>query len=233
MAFHTFAVRALVASSALVWAGSAYAQTPSTQDLVGTWNLTLTSPQGTHPTTMTIRDEAGQLAGAVTGLPGTTPVAVKTSEAGVTMSFSVEYEGQPLPVVMTGKITGTDMKGTVDYASGAAAGDFSGSKAGAAAATPVAAAGGSLTGAWAVTGGGGGGYSFKFTQEGTAVSGALVTPDGAELPLKGTFANNVLDLAVTADGANGTVKGTLEGETLTGTYDIGGNAGSWSAARKP
>ena len=68
--FHPLAVRALVASSALVWAGAAYAQAPSNQDLVGTWNITMTSPQGSHPTTMTIREEAGQLVGAMTGLPG-------------------------------------------------------------------------------------------------------------------------------------------------------------------
>jgi hypothetical protein len=229
MAFHTLAVRALVASSALLWAGAAYAQAPSNQDLVGTWNITLTSPQGTHPTTMTIREEAGQLSGAVTGLPGTTPVVVTTSQAGVTLTFSVDYEGQPIPVVMTGKVSGADIKGTVDYAGGGAAGDFTGSKAGAA----TAAAGNSLTGVWAITGDGGGGYSFKFSHEGAAVTGMLVTPDGAELPLKGTFENNALNLAVTSDSMSGTIKGTLEGESLKGSYDIGGNAGSWTAVRKP
>lgn len=229
MAFHTFAVRALVAASALVWVGVAHAQAPSNQDLVGTWNITLTSPQGTHPTTMTIREEGGQLAGAVTGLPGTTPVVVKTSESGVTMTFSVDYQGQPIPVVMSGKVSGADIKGTVDYASGGAAGDFSGSKAGAA----TAAAGNSLTGVWTITGDGGGGYSFKFSHQGAAVNGVLITPDGAELPVKGTFENNALKLAVTSDSVSGTVTGTLDGEALKGSYDIGGNAGSWSAVRKP
>lgn len=229
MALDTFAVRALIASSVLVWASTVLAQAPSNQDLIGTWNITLTSPQGTHPTTMEIREESGQLAGSVTGLPGTTPVVVKTSESGVTMSFSVDYQGQPIPVVMTGKVAGTEIKGTVDYASGGAAGDFSGAKAGAA----TAAGASSLTGTWEVTGDGGGGYSFQLTQEGTAVNGVLRTPDGAELPLKGTYENNVLNLAVTADAAPGTIKGALEGAGLKGSYDIGGNAGSWSAVRKP
>ena len=229
MAFHQFAVRALVASSALVWAGVAFAQAPSNQDLVGTWNITLTSPQGTHPTTVTIREEGGQLAGAVTGLPGTTPLVVKTSESGVTMSFDVDYQGQPIPVVMIGKVSGTEIKGAVDYANGGAGGDFTGTKAGA----TDAAVGASVTGTWDITGDGGGGYSFSFTQDGSAVSGVLKTPDGLELPVKGTFENSVLNLAVTADGAAGTVKGTLEGAALKGSYDIAGNAGSWSAVRKP
>jgi hypothetical protein len=128
---------------------------------------------------------------------------------------------------MVGKVTGTSIAGTVDYANGGAAGDFSGSKASA------ATAGGSVAGAWDITGDGGGGFSFALTQEGTAVSGVLRTPDGLELPVKGTFENNALDLAVTAGDAPGTVKGTLEGAALKGRYDIAGNAGSWTATRKP
>lgn len=229
MSLNAFAVRVLVASSVLVCAGAALAQSPSNQDLIGTWNITLTSPQGTHPTTMQIREESGELAGSVTGLPGTTPVVVKASESGVTMSFSVDYQGQPIPVVMTGKLAGTEIKGTVDYAGGAAAGDFSGAKAGAA----VAESATSLTGTWDVSSEAGGGYSFQLTQEGAAISGVLRTPDGAELPLKGTYENNVLNLAVTADAAPGTIKGALEGTGLKGSYDVGGNTGSWSAVRKP
>lgn len=231
MSMHTRAVRALVASLTLTWAVAAHAQAPSNQDLIGTWNLTMTSPQGSHPTTLTIREEGGQLAGNLSGLPGPSPVAVKTSETGVTLSFSVDYQGQAVPVVMSGKVTGSDIRGTVDYAGGAAGGDFSGSKA---AATASSAAGdSSLTGTWDITGDNGGGYSFKLTQEGTAVSGILRTPDGAEVPVKGTFENGALTLAVSTDSMSGTIKGARDGAALKGTYDIGGNAGSWSATRKP
>ena len=215
---------------ALAWAGAAHAQAPSNQDLIGAWSITMTSPQGSHPTTLTIREDGGQLTGTLTGLPGPSPVAVKTSDAGVTLSFSVDYQGQPVPVVMSGKVTGTDIKGTVDYAGGAAGGDFSGSKAGAAAS---AADDSSVTGNWDITGDGGGGYAFKLTQEGTGVTGILRTPDGAEIPVKGTFENNALSLAVATDSVSGTIKGVREGAALKGTYDLGGNSGSWSAVRKP
>lgn len=228
MPIHTFAGRAFVALTALAWAGAASAQAPSNQDLIGTWNITLTSPQGVHPTTMLIQEEAGTLSGTVTGLPGTTPLVITSSESGVTLSFSVDYQGQPIPVVMSGKLTGTDIKGTVDYANGSASGDFSGAKAGA----EVAAAT-SLAGAWDVTGDAGGGYGFALTQDGTAVSGVLRTPDGAELPLKGTFEANVLNLSVAADAVSGTITGALDGASLRGRYDIDGNAGAWSAVRKP
>ena len=224
MASYTRVVRGCVAASALGLASLAFAQAPTANDLVGTWNITMTSPVGSHPTTMAIREEGGQLTGTVDGLPGATPVVVKTSDAGVTFAFSVDYQGGPVSVVMAGKIAGSDIKGSVDYADGAAAGDFSGSKAGAAA---------SLAGVWAISGDGGDGFSFALTQEGTAVGGVLRTPDGNELPLKGTLENGRLALTVMSDSASGTIDGTYEAGVLKGRYDISGNAGSWSAVRKP
>lgn len=230
MAFRTFTFQALVASSVVVCASVATAQSLSTQALVGTWNMTLTSPQGTHPGTVTITEGAGKLTGAMTGAMGSLPVDVKTNETGVSLAFTVDYQGQPLPVVMAGKVDGATIKGTVDYGHGAATGDFTGTKGGAAAS---AAPSSGVIGAWDIIGDGGGGYSFNFTQAGTAVSGTLKTPDGAELPVKGTFEGNALALAVVADSFSGTIKGTLEGAALKGSYDLGGNAGSWSATRKP
>ena len=53
------------------------------------------------------------------------------------------------------------------------------------------------------------------------------------MPLKGTFENSALSLAVTPDDMAGTLKGAFEGAVLKGSYDIGGNAGAWSATRKP
>lgn len=230
MTFRLFAFRALVASSVVVCAGAATAQVPSTQDLVGTWSLTMTSPQGTHPGTLVIKDEAGKLAGAMTGEMGSIPVDVKTTETGVSIAFTVDYQGQPLPIVLAGKVAGATMKGAVDYGNGAAAGDFTASKGGAAAGAGAA---GPLAGVWDITGDGGGGYSFNFTQDGTTVGGTLKTPDGLDIPIKGTLEGSALTLTVVADGLSGTIKGTLDGGVIKGTYDIGGNAGAYSAARKP
>lgn len=233
MAFRKFAFQAVFASAVVVCASVATAQSPSTQALVGTWSVMLTSPQGTHPGTVTITEEAGKLAGAMTGAMGSLPIDVRATETGVSLAFTVDYQGQPLPVVMAGKVDGATMKGTVDYGNGSATGDFTGTKGGAAAAPTAAGATSAVAGAWDVTGDGGGGYSFHLTQEGTAVSGTLKTPDGVELPVKGTFEGNALTLAVAADSLAGTIKGTLEGPALKGSYDLGGNAGSWSATRKP
>ncbi len=224
-------LKALVVSSVLASAATGAAQAPSNQDLVGAWNVTLTSPQGTHPSVFTIKDEAGQLAGSVALGPQTAPVAVKTSDSGVTLSFTVDYQGQPLPVVLSGKLADGALKGTVDYGSGAAAGDFEGRRAGAA--TGAAAATTTLTGTWTISSSGGSGWAMTLTQDGSAVTGTLTNAEGGvSLPLKGTLTSGALDLAVTGE-ASGTVRGTLDGNALKGTYDIDGNTGAWTATRKP
>jgi hypothetical protein len=222
--------KALVASALLAFPAAALAQTAE-KDLIGSWNLTLTSPQGTHPTTVDIKDDGGKLVGNVTGLPGTTPASVERTDTGVRIVFSVDYQGQPIDVVMSGKVTGNTVKGTVDYAGGAAAGEFQGSKTGTDAAAGATA---KVGGAWTISSDGGSGWSMELTQTGTSVTGALKNADqGMTLPVKGTFEGGALILNVESTDAAGIVKGTLDGAMLKGTYEIGGNAGSWSAVRRP
>lgn len=234
MSQHSLLFPALVASTILVSASAASAQAPTAQELVGTWNLTLTSPNGSHPTTLAVTEDGDKLTGAITGLPATTPVTITTSEKGVTVSFSVDYQGQAVPVVLTGKIDGTEIKGVVDYAEGAAAGDFQGSKAGAATAPRGPAAAGSLSGSWLVTAhASSAGWSMDLVQEGSNVSGTLKNAEqGMALQLKGTLESSALSLDVSGD-MSGTMKGTLEDGALKGSYDVGGSSGSWSATRKP
>lgn len=231
MPFQSFVRKALVASALLSIPAAALAQTE--KDLVGTWNITMTSPQGTHPTTVDIKEEGGKLVGSVTGLPGTTPATVERTETGLKIAFSVDYQGQPIEIVMAGKVTGTSVKGTVDYANGAAAGDFQGTKAGSTS-TAGATAPAGVGGAWTVSSDGGSGWSFDLTQNGAAVTGALKNADqGISLPVKGTFEGAALTLTVDSTEVAGTVKATLDGAMLKGSYDIGGNAGTFSAVRRP
>ncbi|BCS35596.1 hypothetical protein TBR22_A48300 [Luteitalea sp. TBR-22] len=232
MPINTMQFRAFVAAAAVLCAGAAYAQAPTANDLVGTWNLTLTSPQGTHPMTMDVKEDAGKLVATATGLPLVGTPTIAPTDSGVKISFAIDYQGQPIDIVMTGKVTGAEIKGAVDYAGGAASGDFSGTRAGAAASASTSAAAG-VAGVWDITGDGGGGWSLNLKQEGSAVTGFLKSPDGMELPVKGSLEGNALSLNVSSDAASGTVKATLEdGKLVKGNYDIAGNAGSWSATRK-
>jgi hypothetical protein len=233
MTISQLAFRAFVASSVVVCASAVQAQAPSSQDLVGTWKVTMTSPQGSHPMTLIVTDTAGKLAGTVSGEMGSLPASVETSEAGVKILFTVDYQGSPLPIALTGKLASGALKGTSDYGNGMAAGEFEGSKEGAAA--PAAAADvSSVAGIWTISSSGGDGWSLELTQEATGVSGFLKNDgQGVTLPVKGTLEAGALTLAITGGDASGTIKGALEAGALKGSYEVNGDTGTWSATRKP
>lgn len=233
MTISQLAFRAFLASSVVVCALAVHAQAPSSQDLVGTWKVTMTSPQGSHPMTLIVTDTAGKLAGTVSGEMGSLPASVETSEAGVKILFTVDYQGSPLPIALTGKLASGALKGTSDYGNGMAAGEFEGSKEGAAA--PAAAAdASSVAGTWTISSSGGDGWFLELTQEAAGVSGFLKNDgQGVTLPVKGTLEAGALTLSITGGDASGTIKGTLEAGALKGSYEVNGDTGTWSATRKP
>jgi hypothetical protein len=233
MTISQLAFRAFLASTVVVCASAVQAQAPSSQDLVGTWKVTMTSPQGSHPMTLTVTDTAGKLAGTVSGEMGSLPASVETSEAGVKILFTVDYQGSPLPIALTGKLASGALKGTSDYGNGMAAGEFEGSKEGAAAPAATADAS-SVAGTWTISSSGGDGWSLELTQEAAGVSGFLKNAgQGVTLPVKGTLEAGALTLAITGGDASGTIKGTLEAGALKGSYEVNGDTGTWSATRKP
>ncbi|HTV02870.1 MAG TPA: putative Ig domain-containing protein [Luteitalea sp.] len=238
MTFSQHVFRAFVASTMVICASAAHAQTPAPKELVGTWKLTMTSPQGTYPSTLVLDDASGRLQGTVTiATAGVVPVTVETSDAGVKLSFSVDYQGQAVPVVMMGKLTEGTFKGTVDYMSGAAAGEFEGKKDGASSAVPAAGAvtaPAGVAGNWTIASSGGSGWAFELTQDATTVAGFLKNADqGMTLPVKGTLEGDALSLTITGD-VSGTIKGTLDSSgVIKGTYVVDGNSGNFSATRKP
>lgn len=220
--------------------GLAVAQSTPSSSIAGQWALTLNSPNGTHPVTASIRDEGGTLVGTVSTPGGTLPLAVSTTDAGaVVMAFTVQYEGQPLPVTMTGKPTGDAIKGTVKYG-GQAEGDFTGNRA---APTAAAAPAGSVAGTWAIRAVAPSGqtlesWSLTLTQAGTAVKGTLNNREsGAAIATSGTLTGSALSVKGTGEiqGAQTDIElsGTVDGDAIKGSYTAGGNTGSWTATRKP
>ena len=236
MTISQFALRALLASSVAVCATAAHAQTPGEAELVGTWKLSVTSPQGTYPSTVVLDNASGKLQGTVTiATSGVLPVTVEPNDGGVKLSFTVDYQGQAVPVVMTGKVTSGLIKGTVDYMDGAAAGEFEGKKDGAAApAAGAVPATSGVAGNWTIASSGGTGWAFELTQDATTVGGFLKNADqGLTLPVKGTLEGDALSLTITGD-VSGTITGSLESSgVIKGSYVVDGNSGSFSATRKP
>jgi hypothetical protein len=79
--------------------------------------------------------------------------------------------------------------------------------------------------------------SMSLKKEGDKLTGTLVTPQNAEIPVTGTQTGADVAVAFTVQSQNGPVpvalKGRQDGESMKGTVDIGNGAdrGDWTATR--
>jgi hypothetical protein len=65
---------------------------------------------------------------------------------------------------------------------------------------------------------------------GTSLTGLAVATDGDATELAGEVDGNDVEVWVAEEPATVVATGVIEGTTLTGTFNAGGNAGSWDAA---
>jgi hypothetical protein len=165
--------------------------------------------------------------------------------------FTVNFQGTPIPITLTGKIKGNTIDGKADFG-GMAEGDWSAKRveattakaAAAAPAAPVASngnrgiSGGGLTGTWDVT--------FKtpqgdfpavatLTAEGTKLSGTMGSQLG-ETPVSGNVDGTKVMLSLVVQSPQGNMNvamtGELQGDSITGTADVSGMGQmEWSARR--
>ena len=217
------------------------AQSP---DVNGTWDATLTSPQGTFNVKMALKQDGEKITGAVKGQNGELPLQGTLKGKDVTIKYTVNFQGNDLPITITATADATSLKGTADYG-GFAQGDFTAKKAGdGAAAAPAktesAGSSANVSGAWAFTvesANGSGSPTFNFKQEGEKLTGQYKGAFG-EAPVAGTFKDNKIEftLKVEAQGQALNIKyaGTLEKDgTMKGTAELGelGSA-TWTAKRQ-
>lgn len=160
--------------------------------------------------------------------------------------FTVNFQGNPLPITLTGKVDGASITGKADFG-GFAEGDWSGKKVDAATVAAVAAPAAAPASS-AAKGGVGGKWdltiktqmgdlpaSAEFIDAGGKITGTLMGPQGA-INIAGTFDGNVLKLEFTAPTPNGdipiTMTGDVSGDSIEGKADFGGmGSGEWSAKR--
>jgi hypothetical protein len=221
--------------------------------VVGSWDVTIDSPQGQRTVLMVIKKDGEKFTGAMKSPQGERPldsVAVKGDE--ITFVMTRQVQGQDMVITYKGKIAKDSMKGDADFG-GLATGtwsavphkeDAAGASAGAAAtpATPAAPSSGAnnISGAWdfaVETAGGSGAPTFTFKQDGETLTGTYKGQFG-EAPLTGT---------VKGDNVEFTIKISAQGQSITAAYsgkitgkdsmkgivalgDLG--EGTWSAKRK-
>jgi hypothetical protein len=212
-------------------------------DVSGEWDVTLNSPHGSRAFKASLRQSGETLKGAIgtqaeeLQLEGT----VKGKE--VKVSYTVQYQGNPLVITLTGQLEGDTIKGSADFG-GFAQGDWTATRASAAAtavaagAAPAARATDEFTGDWDVTvNSPQGAFNFQasFKQDGEKLGGTIKSPRG-ELPFEGTVTAKQLKFSYTVPFQGNplliTMTGAIDGDAIKGQADFGGFAqGDWTAKR--
>lgn len=215
---------------------------------VGTWDITIDSPNGQRTTMLVIKKEGDKLTGAFKSPRGERPldsVSVKGDDITFVMTAPVGG-GQDMVMTYKGKIAKDSMKGDADFG-GMATGTWSAvpHKEDAAAAPPsapqAASAGAmNITGVWnftVETSQGSGSPAFTFKQEGENLTGTYKGQFG-EAPLTGAVKGNDIKFAikVNAQGQDLTITyaGKIESkDSMKGTVSIAElGEGTWTAKRK-
>jgi hypothetical protein len=215
-------------------------------DLTGDWDVTITSPLGTNTVQATFQHNGEKLGGVFKSARGHLPFEGSVTGKEVKLLYTIQYEGNPMVITMTGTAEGNSIKGPADFG-GLATGDWSAQRKTTTASPggPAPAAGASsgdkvdVSGTWTFeveTSAGSGSPTFTFTQQGEKLSGQYKGAFG-EAPLTGTVQSNTITFSfkVSVGGTEGTVTyfGTIAKDSMKGTATLGelGSA-TWTAKRQ-
>ena len=227
----------------LFCATTVVAQSPNA---AGTWDATLTSPQGTFNVQLLLKQDGEKLTGVVKGQRGETPVEGALIGKDIKLKYTIKFQDNDMLITLTGVLDGAAIKGTADYG-GLANGEFNAkrpSDAGTTTKAPAGAAAASdktdISGAWSLqveSSAGSGSPTFTFKQDGEKLTGQYKGLFG-EAPLTGTVKENKVDfvIKVEAQGQQMTITytGTVEKDgSMKGTAQLGDlGSATWTAKRQ-
>ncbi len=102
-------IRLHVAALALVvfGASSAFAQTT----IVGDWDMTINSPQGANTTKVTFKQDGEKVDVLFKGPQGELPFTGTLTGSDLKFVFTIQFQGMPLEIAMTGKVENDAMTG--------------------------------------------------------------------------------------------------------------------------
>lgn len=235
-------IMALAIGSAIVVAAQ------EAPNVVGTWDMTIDSPQGQRKTVLVIRQEGDKLKAAMKGAQGERPLdsaVLKGDE--ITLVMTIQFQGSDMVITYKGKAEKDSMKGEADFG-GLATGDWAAVRqsSGAPAATAAApapaptASATDISGAWAFTvesPQGTGTPAVTFKQEGERLTGTYKGRLG-EAPLMGTVKGSDVSFTIKINFQGQDMEmaftGKLEGKDgMKGAVNFGGLAnGTWTAKKQ-
>ena len=89
----------------------------------GTWDATLTSPQGTFNVQLILKQDGEKLSGVVKSPRGETPIEGTSNGKDIKLKYTIKFQDNDMLIILTGALDGAAIKGTADYG-GLADGEF-------------------------------------------------------------------------------------------------------------
>ena len=126
MAGNKFRFGAMVVIGAALFALGGAQVSAQAVDVTGTWNMQVTTDQGTTSPTMTLEQHGDHVMGQYSSATlGDTDVEGSVTGNRVRIAFEVDMQGQAVPVVYEATVDENGvMTGTIDLAGGLATGTF-------------------------------------------------------------------------------------------------------------
>jgi hypothetical protein len=84
-------------------------------NLTGDWDMTIESPQGTNTVKVTLTQDGEKVSGLFKSQFGELPVTGALTGVDLKIAFSLPIQGQSVDIVMTGKVEGPTLAGTVQF----------------------------------------------------------------------------------------------------------------------
>ena len=234
----------------LLTASPVFAQT----NITGDWDVTVVSPQGPNTTPVTFKQEGDKVSGMFKSPQGTLPFdSGKITGNDLTFTFTISFQGNSLPITLTGKVDGASMAGAADFG-GFAQGEWSAKRSDTttttSSATTMTTTTTTTTTTKVTTGVGFGGKwdvmlktpagdmpaNATLSDSNGKVTGTFSSQVG-EVPVSGTVEGKALKLTFVAQTPNGdmtvNMTGDLDGDNIVnGQAEVAGlGAMEWSAKR--
>jgi len=109
-------MKTFVLSAVAVIVFGVVAQAAQNADIVGTWEMTTNSPEGTRTNTMVVSNDGGKLKAVAKSERGELPyTSVEVEGNKVTIVLSITYQGTAMVITYTGQIDKTTMSGDADF----------------------------------------------------------------------------------------------------------------------
>lgn len=222
----------------------ALASIVSAQSVAGEWQATMETPGEPSVSKLTLIQDGEKLSGTLKGQRGDAQVQGTVKGKEIKFSYSINYNGNAVPIAISGMLDGDTIKGTASIASGAYEGGWMAKRVGGAAAsaptatTPTAQAPAAGGNEWelAITSPQGTQTStLAYTLEGETIKGQLKNARGG-LPVTGMLKGSDITIKFTVKFQDNdlpiTLTGKVTGDTAKGEADFGGFAqGDWTGKK--